>query len=183
MEQTALARSLRRRDPRVYEQLMKDYGRLLWTIVSGILTGAGTREDVEEVISDVFVELWQHPEQFDPKRGNIQSLLRVKARSRALDRLRRLCRIAATPLEEAEEPASEDLLAELLNRRTVREVSRLLAAMEMPDREILTLRLLYEVRPADIAGKLNMPVTQVYERLRRGKSRLAAALRQEGYDA
>lgn len=54
MEREALARALRRRDQRVYEELMEDYGRLLWTIVSGILSGVGTREDVEEVISDVF---------------------------------------------------------------------------------------------------------------------------------
>ena len=69
MEREALARALRRRDQRVYEELMEDYGRLLWTIVSGILSGVGTREDVEEVISDVFWELWRQPEQFDPKRG------------------------------------------------------------------------------------------------------------------
>ena len=75
MEREALARALRRQDQRVYEELMEDYGRLLWTIVSGILSGVGTREDVEEVISDVFWELWRQPEQFDPKRGEIQTLL------------------------------------------------------------------------------------------------------------
>lgn len=107
MEREALARALRRRDQRVYEELMEDYGRLLWTIVSGILSGVGTREDVEEVISDVFWELWRQPEQFDPKRGEIQTLLRVKAQSRAIDRLRKLCRAPTVPLEEAEGPPAE----------------------------------------------------------------------------
>ncbi|MFR8873154.1 MAG: sigma factor [Oscillospiraceae bacterium] len=109
MEREALARALRRRDQRVYEELMEDYGQLLWTIVSGILSGVGTREDVEEVISDVFWELWRQPEQFDPKRGEIQTLLRVKAQSRAIDRLRKLCRAPTVPLEEAEEASGGDL--------------------------------------------------------------------------
>lgn len=180
MEREALARALRRRDQRVYEELMEDYGRLLWTIVSGILSGVGTREDVEEVISDVFWELGRQPEQFDPKRGEIQTLLRVKAQSRAIDRLRKLCRAPTVPLEEAEEASGGDLWECISQRDTVRAVCRLLRNTKQPDREILTLRILYGVKPADIAAKLHLPVQQVYERLRRGKNRLAESLRQEG---
>ena len=88
MDQNALARRLRKQDERLYEQLMANYGRLLWTIVSGILAGCGTKEDVEEVVSDVFVELWQNPHLFDPSRGEIKAFLCVKAKSRAIDRLR-----------------------------------------------------------------------------------------------
>lgn len=183
MDQNALARRLRKQDERLYEQLMANYGRLLWTIVSGILAGCGTKEDVEEVVSDVFVELWQNPHLFDPSRGEIKAFLCVKAKSRAIDRLRQLRRVDAVPLDEVEDSAAGDLLEQLLSPMTLGRILGLLAEMGQPDQEILTLRLIYTVKPADIAAKLRLPVNLVYEKIRRGKAKLASALKREGmYD-
>lgn len=181
MNQSDLTRDLRRRKSAAYEQLMHQYGRLLWTIAAGILHGAGTPEDVEEVVADVFVELWRKPEQFDPQRATLKSFLCLKTRTRAIDRLRSICRRVETPMDETQEPYTDDLQRELLQRCTIERVQSLLAALDPPDGEILTLRLLYELKPADIAAKLDLPTAQVYERIRKGKARLTAILRQEGY--
>jgi RNA polymerase sigma-70 factor, ECF subfamily len=43
----------------------------------------------EDVTQEVFLALWLRPERFDPERGSYGSLLRVMARSRALDQVRR----------------------------------------------------------------------------------------------
>lgn len=179
MNGTPLARAPSQQEPEAYEALIQKYGRLLWTVASGILSGVGSREDVEEVISDVFVELWQHPEGFDPGKSSIKTFLCVKTRSRAVDRLRQLRRVEADPLEEAQSP--QDLLADLTAKATMAEIYRQLRAFPQPDGQILTLRLLYELKPSEIAGKLGLPVKQVYEKIRRGKARLADALQQEGY--
>lgn len=181
MNEQKLARELRQRKPAAYERLIQEYGRLIWTVAAGILAGVGFREDVEEVVADVFVELWQRPEQFDPARGDMKRFLCVKAKSRAIDRMRQLCRTTALALEEQPEPAVEDVQTALLRCCTVQQIQDSLAAMPPPDGEILALRLLYELKPAEIAVKLSLPLPQVYERIRRGKARLAAILRQEGY--
>lgn len=181
MNETELTRDLRRRRASAYELLTRQYGRLLWTIAAGILHGVGTPEDVEEIVADVFVELWQKPEQFDPERSSLRTFLCVKARSRAIDRLRSLCRHGETPMDEVPEPYVEDVQQQLLQSCTVERVLAVLNGLTPPDREILTLRLVYELKPADIAAKLNIPVTQVYERIRKGKAQLIAVLRQEGY--
>lgn len=181
MNEQKLMRELRQRKPAVYERLMREYGRLLWTIAAGILSGIGSREDVEEVVADVFVELWQRPEQFDSAKGEVKNFLCIKAKSRAIDRMRQLCRMAALPLEDQPDPAVEDVQNALFQYCTVQKIQDLLAGMAPPDGKILTLRLLYELKPAEIAAKLSLPLPQVYERIRRGKARLAAALRQEGY--
>ena len=45
--------------------------------------------EAEDLCHDVFLEVIQHPEQYDPQRGSIKAWLGVKTRSRAIDRLRK----------------------------------------------------------------------------------------------
>ena len=177
-------------DHQVYEYLMASYGRLLWNIAAGILNGAGTREDVEDVISDVLLSLWEHPEQFDETRGSIKTWLCVKTRSRAVDVLRKNCRegfqvkssFAETSGRTMQEEWKEDyILEQMLLRQQAEEVVRQIQALNSPDREILMLRLVYEVKPMLIAAKLKLPVEEVYDRIRIGKRKLKQKLgKQEG---
>lgn len=171
---------LRRRDEATYEALISEYGRLLWTVVSGILSGKGSREDMEEVVADVFAELWEHPDRFDPSRGSLRSYLCIRARSMALDRLRAISRVTLIPLEEAE-PETEELGQALLASCTVQRILALLKMLDSPEREILTLRLLYGMKSADIGRKLELPMKTIYEKTRSGREKLAAQLRKEGY--
>ena len=45
--------------------------------------------EAEDLCHDVFLEVIQHPEQYDPQRGSIKAWLGVKTRRRAIDRLRK----------------------------------------------------------------------------------------------
>jgi RNA polymerase sigma-70 factor, ECF subfamily len=57
----------------------------------------------EDVVQDVFVELWLKPRAFDRRRGTLTTFVAVLARSRALDRYRaRLRRVAAIERSGAE---------------------------------------------------------------------------------
>lgn len=174
------------KNPQTYEYLMACYSRLLWTIAAGILNGAGTREDVEDVISDVFLSLWEHPEQFDETRGSIKTWLCVKTRSRAIDLLRKNCRESFA----GEKPTAEDtgqiwelrseedsILDQILVRQQAAEVVKQIQELEPPNREILMLRLVYEVKPALIAAKLKLPVEEIYDRIRIGKRKLKQKLK------
>jgi RNA polymerase sigma-70 factor (ECF subfamily) len=42
----------------------------------------------QDVVQDVFLRVWRHPERFDPARGDLGPYLRLLARSRAIDLLR-----------------------------------------------------------------------------------------------
>ncbi len=168
--------ALRKRERRAYEELIEEHFRLLWTVTSGILYPAGTREDVEEVIGDVFVALWEHPERFDPARGNLKNYLCLLARSRALDRLRALRRSWSEELSETE--SGEDLETQFLEKEESRTLLRALAELAEPERSILQLRFFYGLRPAEISCRMELPVNEIYERLRRAKRLLADKMRE-----
>lgn len=199
MKPGEISSGIQKQDAGVYEYLMKTYSRLMWTIAAGILNGTGNREDVEDVVSDVFLALWENPGQFDPQRGSIKTWLCLKTRSRAIDLLRKRCRedmsqeanfvletIPSTETVSAEKtlqelemsPASgeDSVLEQILSRQQMIRILEIIQTQESPDREILMLRLIYEIRPALIAAKLKIPVAEVYDRIRAGKKRLKKEL-------
>ncbi len=60
------------------------------------------RRDSEDLLHDVFLEIWKKATSYEPKRGTVQSWLAVKMRSRALDRLRALKKIKRHITEHVE---------------------------------------------------------------------------------
>ena len=51
-----------------FETLIDQHSRLLWSISSGILGEYAAKEVIEDILSDVFAELYQFPEHFDEER-------------------------------------------------------------------------------------------------------------------
>ena len=68
---------------------MKKYGAYVTTISKEILAGKGTKEDVEEVVSDVFISLWNTAERIDcEKYTSIKAYIGMIARNKAKDKIR-----------------------------------------------------------------------------------------------
>lgn len=57
--------------------------------------------EAEDVCHDVFLEVWDKAEQFDPARGSVEAWLSVRTRSRAVDRLRKKQRYRMESFEGA----------------------------------------------------------------------------------
>ena len=69
MQDQEILSGLQRRDEQAIALAMAKYARLLWPVASAVLKNVGSDQDVEECIADVFIELWQNPCRFDPRRG------------------------------------------------------------------------------------------------------------------
>jgi RNA polymerase sigma-70 factor (ECF subfamily) len=61
------------------------HASLLLTLAERIL---GSRREAEDLLHDVFVEIWQRAGDYDPSRGTVATWMRLRTRSRALDRVR-----------------------------------------------------------------------------------------------
>lgn len=102
MTDEKLAAALAGRSEAAIAGVMERHSRRVYTVAAAVLRGIGSEEDAEEVAADTFVYLWEHPENFDPRRGSLKTWLSVVARSRALDRCREICRHDAVSLDETE---------------------------------------------------------------------------------
>src|SRR6516165_12439780 len=73
------------RDPDSMQQIYQRYEPVLRTVILGVLHEEG---DADDVLHDVFLQLWNHSDRLVPEKG-LQGFLVTMARRRALDRLRR----------------------------------------------------------------------------------------------
>ena len=75
----------------------------------------GDRKEAEDALQDVYVNLWQRADRYDPQRASPISWLATFARNRAIDRLRTgKVRSGAVPVEEAAPLPDETPLADAL---------------------------------------------------------------------
>ncbi len=161
-----------KRNERVFEAVVNKYSKLLWRIIANILINASSACEVEECVADVFIYLWEHPEKYDPEKGKLSSWLSMIARSRAIDRFRKVMKEREVSIEtiiagnesfgisESEENESAEKLRECLNR------------LGDEEREIMIRRFFYEQKNKEIAIAMEMNPKQVENRIYNAKLKL-----------
>jgi RNA polymerase sigma-70 factor, ECF subfamily len=64
------------------------FDQLASSVYGGALRVLGNGSAAQDVVQDVFVELWSHPDRYDPEAGSLRTYLIVLARHRAVDLMR-----------------------------------------------------------------------------------------------
>ena len=158
--------------------LIERYAPYVNTIVFNIIGASMSVGDVEEVASDVFLVLWKNAERIRP--GKLKAYLSGVARNLAKDRLRKAGR--ELPLEEDILSSSDsDVEREMEVREQAGLVNRAILNMDYPDREIFLRHYYYCQSLPQIAGEMDMNLSTVKTRLRRGRSKLKDELRKGGF--
>ena len=162
-------------DSQALDTLMIRYTRLLWYVAGSILKDVGTNEDIEECISDVFIELWRRPGNWKPKRGGLQTYLALLVKREALNRSKKLRRSNTIPLTTdiiQIDDMTQDIISKEVETATLAAVDNL----PEPNREIFIRRHLLGQKPEEIAHVMKLPVRQITNRLYRSKDILRAQL-------
>lgn len=162
------------RDERMLAFVIQKYSGLLWKTAAAILINGASVQDVEECVADAFIYLWQHPEKYDLDKAKLSSWLSMVARSRAIDRYRRIAKKREIPLEEI---AVEGLgYTETAADEKKERLRRCIGELEEKEKELITRRYYYEQKPAEIALALDMPRKQVENRLYYVKQKLKKSM-------
>ena len=146
----------------------------------------GDSADAEEVVSDVFAQVWRDASRFDPARGSVATWLVTITRSRALDVLRargrraRLAESAAreTPVQAAAmgTPPEHADARTFAAEREVR-VRDALAALPDEQRQVLELAYFAGMSQSEIAAELATPLGTIKTRARLAFVKLRDLLR------
>ena len=82
-----LIAGLRARDEAAMNALYERYSGIVYAVALRVLSETSLAEDV---LQDVFLQLWRNPGAFDASRGSLGAWLAVISRHRAIDVLRKL---------------------------------------------------------------------------------------------
>lgn len=149
------------------------YDRHASAMLAAALRITGDTREAEDLLHDLFLEVWQTATHYDPGRGSVRAWLLVRTRSRALDRRRRLRRSKLVPEDPAHElessvtlPTPEAALVRSAVTRLPREL-----------RVLLELGYYAGMSSAEIAAAVRIPIGTVKSRVARALAELRLALR------
>jgi RNA polymerase sigma-70 factor, ECF subfamily len=130
----------------------------------------------EEVLQEVFWQVWKDAAQYDPSRGSPEAWLVMRAKTRSIDRLRSMRRRERTfvaPLDEtrarSEPRAGDDPGIRAEERGLVRTA---LGQLPEAQRRVIELAFFEGLTQAEIASHLGEPLGTVKTRDRMGLERL-----------
>jgi RNA polymerase sigma-70 factor (ECF subfamily) len=168
---TAIARG----DEQALASLYDRYRLILFGLIQRILH---SRPEAEDVLQEVFLQVWQKAADFNQSRGRPFTWLVTLARSRAIDRLRSLGardRLATASAREETEEVADAVTDAILSERgkVVRDALR-----ELPEEQQQVLLLAYfdGFTQSEIAERLGSPLGTVKTRMRSGMIKLRELL-------
>ncbi len=169
-------------DQAALSALYDRYGKIIYAFA---LKSLRSVEESEEVVMDVFAQVWRIGDRYDAKKGRVDTWLFTIARSRILDRVRKLQRthpattFSIDAVEIQPKADSVDLFEEafIAERR-----SRMMAVMKaLPDEQRLVIELAYYqgLSQSQIAAQTGISLGTVKTRIRLGLNKLKSILANE----
>lgn len=184
VDDVALLTQIAQRDQTALSLLYDRYARIIYGLAFKSLRSA---EESEEAVLDVFAQVWRIAERYDVQKGKADTWLFTLARSRILDRLRKLKRSNSTAVVsiEAVEIQPKADCVDLFEEASIKERrSQVMIALQtLPKEQRLVLELAYYqgLSQGEIAAHTGLALGTVKTRIRLGLSKLKSALGSSEY--
>jgi len=164
---SALIDRMRTGDEAALSILYDRYSAVLFGMLVRILRD---QQAAEEVLQDLFLQLWRNAGQFDAARGSLPAWLMVIGRNRAISRLRG--RRDREVLEEEEGDyantfaSGQNIEDETVRAELARSVSAALGQLPVEQRQAAELAYFEGMTQSEIANKTGIPLGTVKTRVR-----------------
>jgi RNA polymerase sigma-70 factor (ECF subfamily) len=159
------------RDPRQFNEAYRRHAPLAKAAAARILRDEAAAEDV---VQDVFMQLWLRPSAYDPGRGSLGAYVTMLARSRAVDRWRtRSARDAALRRSVDEvrvrgDETGEDTVEPVIRRDRRRRLASAIGELPSEQRSAMLLAYGRGMTAREIAAATKIPLGTAKSRLRLG---------------
>ncbi|MGH9431947.1 MAG: sigma-70 family RNA polymerase sigma factor [Terriglobia bacterium] len=159
-------------DETALASLYDRYSGIVYSVARRILNDDGA---AEEVLQDIFYQLWRTASNFDESRGGLTGWLLVSARNRAIDRLRH--HKSSEGLDE-ERPVAvkSNLESQVAQSELMGKVKGSLLALPEAQRAALELAYFEGLTHTEIAERTGEPLGTIKTRLRSALQTLRQAL-------
>ena len=168
-EEMRLVARIRAGDQRAMAELYDRYSSVVYGVALRVLQDAAAAEDI---LQDIFLQLWRKPDAFDSSRGSLGAWLAVIARHRSIDRLRQ--RRPETDIEEVVIASGIDLRDEAERSLLISKVRVALDELSADQRKALEMAYFEGLTHTEIAEKTGQPLGTIKTRIRTGLQQLRA---------
>jgi RNA polymerase sigma-70 factor, ECF subfamily len=173
----ALIDRILQRDETALAAIYDRYAGMLSSVLNRILRDT---QAAEEILQDIFLQLWRSASRFDASRGSLPGWLLVIARNRAISRLRRHNPAAGEELGENSVALPVNLESVIAQRELLDRVKGALENLPAEQRAMIELAYFEGLTHSEIAQRTGDPLGTVKTRLRSGVESLKRALQFAG---
>ena|SRR5580692_879861 len=148
-------------DQMAMAEVFDRYGSLVYSVALRVLRDPAQAEDV---MQEIFFQVWKSPQSFVQVRGSLGAWLAVVARNRAIDSLRR--RKPTDSVEDVILPAAGNLASEVERNSMMEKVRTVLKDLPQEQQKTLELAFFEGMTHSEIAAKTGDALGTVKTRIR-----------------
>lgn len=137
------------------------YGSLVYSVALRVLRDPAQAEDV---MQEIFFQVWKSPQSFVQVKGSLGAWLAVVARNRAIDSLRR--RKPTDSVEDVVLPSSTNLASEVERNSMMEKVRAVLKGLPQEQQKTVELAFFEGMSHSEIAAKTGDALGTVKTRIR-----------------
>lgn len=159
------------RDKTAFKEIYSRFSQAVYNLAFRML---GDREDAEEVVQEIFLQVWNKADMYDRARGAVSTWIINISRSRSIDKLRTLgYRDKNTEIDEEKLKSNSDYSRIIEDREEKNNVIGKALKM-LPDNQRQAIELVYfeGLTHVEAAQELGEPVGTIKTRIRLGVLKL-----------
>jgi RNA polymerase sigma-70 factor, ECF subfamily len=161
VDDTAMLTLIGQRDEKAMESIFRRYSGPVYSVALRVLHDTGQAEDV---LQEVFLQLWRNPAAFVQDRGSLGAWLVVVARNRSIDLLRR--RKPSDSVEDVVLASPVNVANEAERNVMMEKVRRYISDLPAEQRKSLELAYFEGLSHTEIASLTGDPLGTVKTRIR-----------------
>ena len=148
-------------DQEAMSALFDRYGTMVYSVALRVLKDTGEAEDV---MQEIFVQMWRNPSAFVSGRGSLGGWLVVVARNRSIDVIRR--RRPSEPVELFALPSSTNLAQEAERNSLLEKIRGVMLSLPVEQQKSVELAFFEGLSHSEISEKTGDPLGTVKTRIR-----------------
>ena len=173
-----LISNIKNRSPNAFDCLINTYTRPVYYLAYNILNVGFSKEDIEECVSDVFVEAWQKIDEYDDQKGSLRGWLLMLTKYRALTYKRKLGKHNVNYLEDYGKAQGEirDKASPILEREAQLMLMQVVDGFGETDRLLFVRRYLMGESIVALMDSTGLSRSAVDNRLARCRNKIKEVL-------
>ena len=152
---------VRKGDERAMASLFDRYSKVVYSVALRVLRDPAAAEDV---LQEIFMQVWRNPDSFTSTRGSLGGWLAVVARNRAIDTLRR--KRPTDSVDDVVLASSTNIAAEAERNSLMERARSVIVTLPAEQRKTLEMAFFDGLTHAEIAELTGDPLGTVKTRIR-----------------